>query len=428
MKIVVLVIAHDDPKYIQMQNIWRSFMNTEPNIKCYFLKHSRDVVKTTICDTSQTIFVPGEDSLIPGVLTKTMAAVDFLLHSSIEFDYILRTNLSSVWIMSKLQQFVDTYQPEIACYPDPNPTMYSGAGLLFHRKWWSYLSENASKLNYQIPDDVEIGNAILRAPNCPPRFPLPRVTCDLGTNLSALLEQHPDVFHFRCKSAVFNHHEFDDIVANMSMVVNHVYPMISTFKYLCTAPSDINEHLPVLSNYAQECTSVFETGVRGCVSSWAFAHGLAHNGKERKLLIMNDLNECDTARLQKCASQMNISTKTIWMNNLHIPLDQVGPVDIVFIDTWHVYAQLKRELEKFSTIACKYIIMHDTTVDETYGEAIRMGQDIWQMIQMSGFVMEEICRGLWPAVEEFLSAHPEWKLHQRFTNNNGLTILKRMYF
>jgi hypothetical protein len=27
--------------------------------------------------------------------------------------------------------------------------------------------------------------------------------------------------------------------------------------------------------------------------------------------------------------------------------------------------------------------------------------------------------------EEFLATHPEWKLEQRFTNNNGLTILAR---
>lgn len=33
---------------------------------------------------------------------------------------------------------------------------------------------------------------------------------------------------------------------------------------------------------------------------------------------------------------------------------------------------------------------------------------------------------MWPAVEEFLAAHPnEWALQQRFTNNNGLTVLKR---
>jgi hypothetical protein len=44
----------------------------------------------------------------------------------------------------------------------------------------------------------------------------------------------------------------------------------------------------------------------------------------------------------------------------------------------------------------------------------------------SGLSREEIERGLWPAVEEFLALHPEWKLKERYTNNNGLTVLERI--
>jgi hypothetical protein len=48
--------------------------------------------------------------------------------------------------------------------------------------------------------------------------------------------------------------------------------IMASIKYsqLCNTPSDINEHLPCLKEYASKCESVFETGVRGCVSSWAF--------------------------------------------------------------------------------------------------------------------------------------------------------------
>jgi hypothetical protein len=34
-------------------------------------------------------------------------------------------------------------------------------------------------------------------------------------------------------------------------------------------------------------------------------------------------------------------------------------------------------------------------------------------------------RGLWPAVEEFLQENKNWSLKERFTHNNGLTILER---
>jgi hypothetical protein len=39
------------------------------------------------------------------------------------------------------------------------------------------------------------------------------------------------------------------------------------YNELCNRRSDINEHLPTLYRYAKQCESVFETGVRGCISS-----------------------------------------------------------------------------------------------------------------------------------------------------------------
>ena len=112
-----------------------------------------------------------------------------------------------------------------------------------------------------------------------------------------------------------------------------------------------------------------------------------------------------------------------WKNNLQLELNQ--NYDITFIDTWHIYGQLKRELNKFSKITNKYIIMHDTTVDEIYGESIRCNMDIVNQSIMSGFPQEEITCGLQKAIDEFLKNNHEWKLLQKYTNNNGLTILKR---
>ena len=44
-------------------------------------------------------------------------------------------------------------------------------------------------------------------------------------------------------------------------------------------------------------------------------------------------------------------------------LDLDGPVDLLFIDTFHVYGQLKRELARFEGQVRRYIAMHDTEVD-----------------------------------------------------------------
>jgi len=197
-----------------------------------------------------------------------------------------------------------------------------------------------------------------------------------------------------------------------------------TYDRLCQTPCDINEHLPTLYKYATECESVFESGVRGCISSWAFVYGLLNNGKPTPRILLNDITSCPIQHLLDATNDLDINVKFSWINNLE--LNMTEDVDLTFIDTWHVYGQLKRELAKFAPLTKKYIILHDTTLDELHGETIRMGWNPEQQSQESGIPIEEITRGLWSAVEEFLAANPEWVLKERFTNNNGLTVLARV--
>jgi len=196
------------------------------------------------------------------------------------------------------------------------------------------------------------------------------------------------------------------------------------YAYTCRVPSDINEHLPTLYKYATECESVFESGVRGCVSSWALVYGLMHNGKSSRRILLNDINSCPINKLLDATKNLDISIKFEWINNLNLNMTEA--VDLTFIDTWHVYGQLKRELAKFAPLTNKYIIMHDTTLDAVYGETIRSGWNAENQSRESGIPVEEINRGIWPAVEEFLAANPDWVLKERFTNNNGLTVLARV--
>ena len=195
-------------------------------------------------------------------------------------------------------------------------------------------------------------------------------------------------------------------------------------QHLASVPSDINEHLPTLYRYATNCESIIELGVRGCVSSWAFTYGLLHNNKPVKKLLLNDIEPCDISELLRATKNLNINIGYNWINDLHMNIDE--NVDLTFIDTWHVYGQLKRELDKFSKITNKYIIMHDTTVDEIDGETIRNGWNANKQSIESGFPVDEINCGLMRAITEFLSANNNWRLKERYTNNNGLTILEKI--
>ena len=205
----------------------------------------------------------------------------------------------------------------------------------------------------------------------------------------------------------------------------------SNFENLCSNTckgrnsSDIMEHLPTLYSYAKLSNSVFETGVRGCVSSWGFVLGLLENAdsEQPKKLFMNDINKCDIDELVKTCEGLNIDIKYEWVNNLELNFNE--NYDLTFIDTWHVYGQLKREVDTFSKHTNKYIIMHDTTVDAVFGETIRCKWNAQEQSKLTGFPVEEINKGLWPAIEEFLANNSDWVLLKRYTNNNGLTVLRK---
>jgi hypothetical protein len=196
------------------------------------------------------------------------------------------------------------------------------------------------------------------------------------------------------------------------------------YKLLCSKNSDINEHLPTLFKYSKECGSILELGVRGVVSSWALLYGLIENDKNNKHYIFNDISPCNIDEILSVTKNQDIKVDALWMNDLDINLNH--NIDLTFIDTWHVYGQLKRELEKFSKFTNKYIIMHDTTVDEIHGELIRRDLNVEEHSLSSGFTIDEISQGLGKAINEFLENNKDWILLEKYTNNNGLTVLKKL--
>jgi hypothetical protein len=69
--------------------------------------------------------------------------------------------------------------------------------------------------------------------------------------------------------------------------------------------------------------------------------------------------------------------------------------------------------------------MHDTTIDEIDGETIRLNWNANKQSEETGYTIDEIKNGLGKAINEFLELNPEWEVFEKYTNNNGLTILKR---
>jgi hypothetical protein len=172
------------------------------------------------------------------------------------------------------------------------------------------------------------------------------------------------------------------------------------YDYNCKLPSDINEHLETLKEYASECDHITEMGVRWVVSTYAFLMG------KPKKMISYDINFVNTDFIKELVKD-DTDFEFKVANTLNLEIEET---DLLFIDTLHNYNQLKGELELHADKSKKYIIFHDTTSFEWIGESYNGKVD-------------EI--GLWPAIEEFLESNPHWKILKRYTHNNGLLILKR---
>lgn len=171
------------------------------------------------------------------------------------------------------------------------------------------------------------------------------------------------------------------------MTLNEIYNL------KCSIPSDINEHLPVLKNYAEKVNHVTEMGVRWIVSTYALLMG------RPKKMISYDIVNVDMSHIDFLAPETDF--KFIVGDTTQIDIE---PTDLLFIDTLHNYKQLKTELELHAPKTSQFIILHDTVTFGSRGET----SDI----------------GLTKALEEFL-VEGKWVIDLHLENNNGLTILKR---
>jgi hypothetical protein len=164
-KILVLIIASDDkPVYVELQKIWKAYMHLDKeHVEAYFIRGNPDL-STLYQIQDDIIWSKTRESTIPGILTKTLLSMECLLPRIDQFDYVVRTNLSSFYVFPRLLEFLKTL-PKEKCYC-ANVTDYgtfyfgSGAGFILSPDLVKKLVENKKTLLEQhsnLHDDVRIG-------------------------------------------------------------------------------------------------------------------------------------------------------------------------------------------------------------------------------------------------------------------------------
>jgi FkbM family methyltransferase len=183
------------------------------------------------------------------------------------------------------------------------------------------------------------------------------------------------------------------------------------YQNACKIESDINQNLPVLHEIAKECSHITEFGVRSGSSTRAF---LNTSAKLRSYDLKIDSN---VNHLFDVAKKLGKDVSYAEADVLNIEIEDT---DLLFIDTWHQYEQLKHELQTHSKKVKKYIAFHDT---QTYGVTGEKCSNASSGEIVTGYMENPM--GLLPAIIEFTISNPDWQFKIHKTNNNGLTVLEK---
>lgn len=214
-KVLVLIIASDGTEaYLELQKVWRSYMHSDPeHFEVYFIRGNPKLATPyeIRCDD---LFVKSEESYVPGIVNKTILSMEAMLPRLKEFDYVLRTNLSSFYVFPRLLNFL-RHLPRHSCYcgvqlylPDDWCPKFglidfvSGAGIILSSDLAKMLvreKKEIFKFNKDLPDDILIGlffqNRFIFS------LPAPRTDFISFDQWIAEKDHIPEsAFHFRAKS------------------------------------------------------------------------------------------------------------------------------------------------------------------------------------------------------------------------------------
>jgi hypothetical protein len=196
MKALMLIISSDtEPVYAEHRKVWLSYMNSSAQIDAYFIQY-RDGPQEL---DGNTFWLTGKESF-QGIITKTIDSLDYFLQQT-DYDFIIRTNMSSFWNFKALLNHLRTLPTEklySGVIGKHNATSFaSGSGFIMSRDVARLLVGNRQIAeNFKVMDDVDIGHTL-------GLFGIP-ITAAKRTNFYSkdMYLKHvydPNAYHYRIK-------------------------------------------------------------------------------------------------------------------------------------------------------------------------------------------------------------------------------------
>ena len=104
--IFLIISSNNEDVYSEMRKLSPYYYNLYADkIKYLFIENKADI--DVIIEKDNYLYIPGFESFIPGIYTKTIKAMEYITNTY-SFDYVIRTNLSTFWNMPNLLTYLST--------------------------------------------------------------------------------------------------------------------------------------------------------------------------------------------------------------------------------------------------------------------------------------------------------------------------------
>jgi len=197
MRVLLLVISSDtDPAYGGLRDMWRTYMHTHCEVDAFFIEYHP--VTGPWLD-GDTLRLPGQESFA-NIRRKTLDSIEYFLRSPV-YTHIVRTNLSSFWILPRLVDRLKLCPPTGLLAGVFLGQGISGAGISMTRDIAELLLQRKDIVYQSGPgyfewDDVSFGRALHDVTRTHfGRFDLP----DYQLVREHIQQLPPDYFHMRLR-------------------------------------------------------------------------------------------------------------------------------------------------------------------------------------------------------------------------------------